>query len=212
MEAQLFDYQIKTCIIGNEWCGKSSFLLRFFDQEFYSQSIGTIGVDFKTKRIEMNDFIVRIQLWDQIKTNRFQRNTNYFYRGAYLFFICYDITDLGSFLDVEKVWIPTLERYARADFMVTLIGTKLDKADLYSERKVPYEIAKKYAEEHNMEFYETSSKYDINVNQSVINSTFRVFKSYFENKEIDIAPNINKNNSISNNSNNNNKKKNCKIN
>ena len=44
-----FDYMFKLLIIGNSSVGKTSVLFRYADEQFTSQFVSTVGIDFKGK-------------------------------------------------------------------------------------------------------------------------------------------------------------------
>ena len=50
-----FDYLLKIVLIGNANVGKTSILLRFADDSFEDNYIGTVGVDFRFRTISIDD-------------------------------------------------------------------------------------------------------------------------------------------------------------
>lgn len=82
-----------------------------------------------------------------------------FYRGAHGVMICFDITDLESFRNVDN-WLEEVTRYCPGNTPVFLIGTK---ADLQSRRMVSYSMVKEYAELKKLTYIETSSKTNENI-------------------------------------------------
>ena len=59
-----YDFLFKFLLIGDSGIGKTSLLCRFSDNEFLTNFIPTIGVDFKIKTIELNGKTIKLQLWD----------------------------------------------------------------------------------------------------------------------------------------------------
>ena len=47
------DYLFKVLIIGDSNVGKSSLLVRFADDSFYTEYISTIGVDYRIKTLKV---------------------------------------------------------------------------------------------------------------------------------------------------------------
>ncbi len=56
------DLQVKILLVGDSGVGKSSILTRFVDNTFSDNFFNTIGVDFKTKEINISNKIVRLQI------------------------------------------------------------------------------------------------------------------------------------------------------
>ena len=63
---QPYDYEAlyKVVLIGESNSGKTSMLLRFTDNSFSENYVCTIGVDFKIKTMQVDDQIVKLQVWD----------------------------------------------------------------------------------------------------------------------------------------------------
>lgn len=68
----------------------------------------TIGVDFYSKALEIDDKIISLQLWDTAGQERFQSVTKAYYRGAQGIILVYDISQEESFIAV-KSWISTIQ-------------------------------------------------------------------------------------------------------
>ena len=60
---QTFDYMFKLLIIGNSSVGKTSFLIRYYDNSFTSAFVSTVGIDFKVKTVFRNEKKVKLQIW-----------------------------------------------------------------------------------------------------------------------------------------------------
>ena len=69
------DLKIHTCPchIG---VGKSCLLLRFSEDSFTSSFITTIGIDFKIKKLLLEDKWVKLQIWDTAGQERFRTITS----------------------------------------------------------------------------------------------------------------------------------------
>ena len=81
-----YDFLFKFLLIGDSGIGKTSILSRFSDNEFLTNFIPTIGVDFKIKTIELNGKTIKLQLWDTAGKCIFQnRASKYLYYFTSLF-------------------------------------------------------------------------------------------------------------------------------
>jgi Ras-related protein Rab-1A len=145
--------------LGDAGVGKSSIILRYTKNEFNSQMVSSIGVDFKTKDIIVNNKKVKLQLWDTAGHERFRTITTSYYRGAHGIATVFDLTNRESFEHVEK-WLEEINKYAKENVMRFLIG---NKSDLVNERQVSYEEVRALANKLNIYYVETSAKNNINV-------------------------------------------------
>lgn len=61
---QKIDYVFKVVLIGDSAVGKSQLLARFARNEFNLESKATIGVEFQTKTLLVDNKTVKAQIWD----------------------------------------------------------------------------------------------------------------------------------------------------
>lgn len=67
MEKSLdFDYTFKYILIGDASVGKSTILNMFINGQFVQDSNPTMGVQFATKKIQVGNSIIKIQIWDTV--------------------------------------------------------------------------------------------------------------------------------------------------
>lgn len=59
-----YDYLFKVVLTGDSGVGKSNLLSRFTKNDFSHDSRSTIGVEFATRSIKVDDKIVKAQIWD----------------------------------------------------------------------------------------------------------------------------------------------------
>ena len=154
-----YDYLFKVILVGNSGVGKTSMLSRYVDKVFDSNFLMTIGVDFKVRTLDVGGKIVKLQIWDTAGQERFRTITTTYYRGSNGIIVVYDVSNRDSFLNVQQ-WLSEITRYSPENVTKILIGNKCD----LSERQVTYDEAKKFADDNNISYIETSAKQDINVN------------------------------------------------
>ncbi|KAK8527460.1 hypothetical protein V6N12_054672 [Hibiscus sabdariffa] len=77
-----YDYLFKLVLIGDSGVGKSNLLSRFARNEFNLESKSTIGVEFATRSIRVDDKVVKAQIWDTAGQERYRAITSAYYRGA----------------------------------------------------------------------------------------------------------------------------------
>ena len=81
--------------------GKSCLLLQFTDKRFQHVHDLTIGVEFGSRMVSINDRQIKLQIWDTAGQERFRTITSSYYRGAHGIIIVYDTTDSETFEHVS---------------------------------------------------------------------------------------------------------------
>eukprot|EP00325_Prymnesiales_sp_UTEX-LB-985_P001977 CAMPEP_0174698532 /NCGR_PEP_ID=MMETSP1094-20130205/4108_1 /TAXON_ID=156173 /ORGANISM="Chrysochromulina brevifilum, Strain UTEX LB 985" /LENGTH=200 /DNA_ID=CAMNT_0015895725 /DNA_START=53 /DNA_END=655 /DNA_ORIENTATION=+ len=153
-----YDYLFILVLIGDSGVGKSCLLLRFADDKWTDSYISTIGVDFKIRTIELDQKTIKLQIWDTAGQERFRTISSTYYRGAHGIIVVYDVTNKLSFDNVQR-WLSEIDKYARENVNKLLVGNKADAAEgADSSRQVPMEDGKKFAEDRDIPFLETSAK------------------------------------------------------
>ncbi|EMS57636.1 Ras-related protein RABA1f [Triticum urartu] len=190
-----YDYLFKVVLIGDSGVGKSNLLSRFTRNEFSLESKSTIGVEFATRSIRVDDKVVKAQIWDTAGQERcvsqksYQRPpgigykillqhlyraiTSAYYRGAVGALVVYDVTRHVTFENVER-WLKELRDHTDANIVIMLVG---NKADLRHLRAVSVEDAKAFAERESTFFMETSALEAMNVENAfteVLTQIYRV--------------------------------------
>lgn len=156
-----YDYLIKFVIIGDTNTGKSCLLQRFVDDTYTNDFISTIGIDFKVKTINIDDKIIKVQMWDTSGQCRFRSITNSYYRGAHGMIIAFDITNKKSFTNIER-WMRDVKNFGSENSIKILIGTK---SDLIEERQISKEEIDTLVDELGISYIETSAKENNNINE-----------------------------------------------
>jgi Ras-related protein Rab-11A len=154
-----YDYLFKVVLIGDSGVGKSNLLSRFTRNEFSLESKSTIGVEFATRSIRVDDKIVKAQIWDTAGQERYRAITSAYYRGAVGALLVYDVTRHITFENVQR-WLKELRDHTDFNIVIMLVG---NKADLRHLRAVSTEDAKGFAERENTFFMETSALESLNV-------------------------------------------------
>ncbi|GJP39113.1 hypothetical protein CLOM_g23503 [Closterium sp. NIES-68] len=156
--------RLKLLLIGDSAVGKSSLLLRFAEDSFSHTFISTIGVDFKTRTIDIDGEQVKLSIWDTAGQERFRTITAAYYRGANGIVLVYDITSESSFNSIRG-WIRNIEEHASESVCKILVG---NKADMEDRRVVTKDQGQQLANEFKINFFETSAKADINVEEAFV--------------------------------------------
>jgi Ras-related protein Rab-7A len=75
---------------------------QYVNKKFTNQYKATIGADFLTKEVMLEDKLVTMQIWDTAGQERFQSLGVAFYRGADACVLVYDITNQKSFEQLDS--------------------------------------------------------------------------------------------------------------
>jgi len=160
-----YAYLFKYIIIGDTGVGKSCLLVRWVDNDFFTEDDKfTIGVDYKFKLVTVKDKNVKLQIYDTAGQERFRTVTASFYRGAHGILLVYDITDKETFGSRMEEWLKEIKNYTPDNTPIVLVGNKLDLAG--EKRSVEQSQAKAFAEKHGLKYMETSAKDGTNVNEA----------------------------------------------
>ncbi|KAG7254736.1 hypothetical protein CRUP_036747, partial [Coryphaenoides rupestris] len=88
----------------------------------------TIGIDFLSKTMYLEDRTVRLQLWDTAGQERFRSLIPSYIRDSTVAVVVYDITNVNSFQQTSK-WIDDVRTERGSDVIIMLVGNKTDLAD-----------------------------------------------------------------------------------
>jgi small GTP-binding protein len=119
----------------------------------------TIGIDFLSKTMYLDDRTVRLQLWDTAGQERFRSLIPSYIRDSTVAVVVYDITSQDTFRQVDK-WVEDVRQERGDDVIIMLVGNKTDLAD---KREVSTEDGEKKAKELKVMFIETSAKAGYNI-------------------------------------------------
>lgn len=151
--------QIKLLLLGDQAVGKSSLMIRYTDDEFSLNIMGTAGLDLKRKSIVLNDETVKVMIYDTAGHERYRLIAKSQYKGAQGIVLVYDVTDRKSFENVTY-WMNHIKENAETGVEILLVGNKIDKTE---ERVVTLEEGEAVGEKYNVLFSETSAKSGVNV-------------------------------------------------
>uniref|UniRef100_A0A6B2G4C4 Ras-related protein RABH1d (Trinotate prediction) n=1 Tax=Henneguya salminicola TaxID=69463 RepID=A0A6B2G4C4_HENSL len=142
----------KIVVLGDINVGKTALVTHCLYQNFYTSYTPTVGIDFMSKTIHVDNAALLLKIWDTAGQERFRSLVPGYIRDSSVAIIVYDITDKSTF-DSLEFWISLVRNLK--DMPILIAG---NKADLEEDRKINYSEGKKFAEENNALFFETSAK------------------------------------------------------
>lgn len=161
----------KIILIGDMSVGKTSIIKRLSNNEFSEVTMHTVGVDFRSKDIDVDGKIVHLQVWDTAGQERFQSISKNFYRGAHGIILVYAIDNFTSFQNV-RTWLTVIDTHTDNDPSCPVIKYLVgNKADLADGRYIDEERGRNEAEVYGVKFMETSAKSSQNIEELFVNIT-----------------------------------------
>lgn len=133
----MFDYFLKTIIIGNSGVGKSTILLGK-----YQQIDSTIGIDLFTENIMWNHNTIKMHIWDTSGNINYQNIIKKYISSCVGVFIVCNLNDPSSVESIEG-WIRLYLDYRKAYGSIMIIGNIFKNEYSVNYQKID-EICKKY--------------------------------------------------------------------
>ncbi|XP_071486891.1 ras-related protein Rab-7a-like [Diadema setosum] len=157
---------LKVIILGDSGVGKTSLMNQYVNKKFSNQYKATIGADFLTKEVMVDDRFVTMQIWDTAGQERFQSLGVAFYRGADCCVLVFDVTSPNSFKSLDSWRDEFLIQASPRDpehFPFVVLGNKID----LDNRIVSPKRSQSWCDSKNsIPYFETSAKESINVEQA----------------------------------------------
>ena len=143
----------KILTIGESGVGKTSILRRFVDNKFLKTHLATIGIDFKTKNLNINGQEIKLKIWDTAGQERFRNITTQYYKSADGIILVYDVTDEASFEKIRDWMEQILSNTQKDEIGLVLLGNKCDM----EPRNITEEQGNKMAGDLGINYFETSA-------------------------------------------------------
>jgi small GTP-binding protein len=166
--------------LGDSGVGKSCIILRYIENNFSTNLMNSIGVDFKLKNIELDNKKIKLQIWDTAGQERFRTITTSYYKGAHAILIVFDITDRESFEHVRN-WMADIDKFAKEGVLRILVG---NKCDLENSRQVRKEEGNEIANKYGIKYIETSAKETTNIEDLFISTAKNLLSKQVSNSGV----------------------------
>lgn len=90
-------YKYKIVFLGNQNVGKTSIIHRFIYETFEDNYQATIGIDFMSQKMYVEDKVIILNLWDTAGQERFKSLIPSYIKDSAVAIVCFDITNMESF-------------------------------------------------------------------------------------------------------------------
>lgn len=150
----------KLVFLGDQSVGKTSIITRFMYDNFDRHYQATIGIDFLSKTMYLEDRTVRLQLWDTAGQERFRSLIPSYIRDSSVAVVVYDVTNRASFMNTTK-WVEDVRAERGNDVVICLVGNKTDLGN--DKRQITTEEGEEKAKKDGLLFMECSAKAGYNV-------------------------------------------------
>ena len=176
------DLFAKIEIIGDVKVGKSTILSRLIKDKFKEEYSPTVGYEFTTYLIKVNNIVLKMQLWDMCGDENYRSALFNLYRNTVVGILVYSVCSRESFNNLET-WITNLKKYALPWSKLILLGNKCDDED---KREVSYKKKKKISEKYNLFFFmEVSAKEGFKSPNFLELAAISLYEDYENNKDDD---------------------------
>ena len=175
-----YDLSFKLIVIGDSSVGKSCLTTRAtkdYFEDFYSP---TVGFEFFTFNLKINDKVIKLQIWDTCGQEVYRSLISSFYRNSSLAIMVYAIDNDDSFKHLES-WLNEIKTHSNPDIKIFLIGNKID---LEEKRKIQTIEGENFKNENKIEmFMESSAKTGFNAQNIFIEAAKVLYNEHLKYKD-----------------------------
>ena len=145
----------KLIFLGDQGVGKSCILNRFMNNTFTEEYQATIGLDFQSKNVQIDNQDIHLLLYDTAGQEKFRSLIPMYTRDANIILLVYEVTSKDSFLHLNH-WLNDLTTVKKDEVIFVVVG---NKTDLEDKREVSREEGEQFAKDNDYLFAEVSAKY-----------------------------------------------------
>ena len=174
-----FDLSFKLLVIGDSGVGKSCLTVKATKGSFEAEYSPTIGFEFMTFFVKINETIIKLQIWDTCGQEVYRSLISSFYHNSSLAMLVYAIDNDKSFNSLNS-WLNEIRTNGNPDINIFLIGNKVD---LENNRQISKEEAQKFVENNQIKlFLETSAKTGFNAQNVFVEASKLLYQQHLKYK------------------------------
>jgi small GTP-binding protein len=149
----------KLVVAGEGGVGKTTLIIRYCEGIFKHDTRTTVGVGFASKEVNLNEEMIKLQIWDFGGEERFRFILPAYCKGANAAILAFDTTRFQSVRNLPE-WVEIIRKNA-GNVPMILVGTKVDLED---KRTVKREEGEQFSKKNGLSgYYDVSSKTGLNV-------------------------------------------------
>ena len=145
----MYDANFKILLFGDETEGKKTFTQKFMINLFSEGHEDTIGVDFEVKSLSIDEFKIKLQIWDISGERRFRSFLPTYISHARGGMFVYDVTERTSLINID-FWLAIVKKDLKKEETFPIIAVGIIP-DSENKRQVFYEEGLKLAEFHKLD-------------------------------------------------------------
>ncbi|KAL7721155.1 Rab family GTPase [Entamoeba marina] len=182
--------RLKIGLIGDVGVGKTALIQRFCFGTYADDYEATIGIETVDKNITIDGQTYQMQLWDTAGQEKYHSLVRLYFKDIKGVLLVFQLDRLDSFEHCRD-WLDLFNSSVNVGFTppVLLVGNKSDL--LGNSTRVSKELIDKFVEECSLEYIETSSKENSNVQEAfsqLLRAIINAKPVFADDGDVDITP------------------------
>jgi len=145
----MYDANFKILLFGDDTEGKKTFTQKFMINLFSEGHEDTIGVDFEVKSLLVDEYKIKLQIWDISGEGRFRSFLPTYISHARGGLFVYDVTEKSSLINID-FWLDIVKKDLTEEKIFPIIAVGIIP-DSEKERQIFYEEGLKLAEFYRLD-------------------------------------------------------------
>ena len=175
-----YGLSFKIIVVGDPGVGKSCLTMKATKEYFEDLYSPTVGFEFFTFNIKINDKCIKLQIWDTCGQEIYRSLISSFYRNCTLAMMVYSIDNENNFNNLE-IWLNEIKTQSNPDVKIFVIG---NKSDLEDKRVIHFEQGENFCRENKLNYFiETSAKTGLNAKNVFIQAAKLLYTEHLEYKD-----------------------------
>ncbi len=139
----MYDANFKILLFGDDTVGKKTLTQKFMITLFSEDKEDTIGVDFEVKTLSVEEYKIKLQMWDISGERRFRSFLPTYISHARGGLFVYDVTEKSSLTNIN-FWLTLVKKELAKDEILPIIAVGIIP-DSEKERQITTEEGRRQA-------------------------------------------------------------------